>query len=126
MKDHQIAELVNKITKEIQPLCPEHQSLRARVSSAVNKYFDETDHDYVSLNEKSVIQTFGGEAFIDNWEFAEYGIDFGEVAIHNVSPTQMVGLACTMVDHLLLNGHRFEIQRTYEQDQHTRLVYLKS
>lgn len=43
MKDHQIAELVNRITKEVQPLCPEHQSLRARVSSATTKHLKEID-----------------------------------------------------------------------------------
>jgi hypothetical protein len=124
MKDHQIAELINRITKEIQPLCPEHESLRTRVSSAANKYLDEIDHDSVGLEDESVTQTFGGESFIDGWEFAEYGIDFGEVSVYNISPVQMVDLALKMVDHLILNGHRFEIQKTGEQDQCTRLVYL--
>ncbi len=84
-----------------------------------------TTLDSFKLDEKSVIQTFGGESWIDGWEFREYGIDFGEVSIHNISPAQMVSLAQTIVDHLILNGHRFEIQKTYEQDQHTRLAYLK-
>jgi hypothetical protein len=41
MKDHEIAELVNQLTKAVQPLCPAHQSLRQRISTVVTGFFRE-------------------------------------------------------------------------------------
>lgn len=38
MKDHEIAQLVNQIKKELEPICS-NQSLRARISKAVVDYF---------------------------------------------------------------------------------------
>ncbi len=84
---------------------------------------DEKDH--IDLDGTESLYTFGGESYIDDFEFAEYGIDFGNVAISKISPKQMIALASIMVDHLILNGHRFEIQKTHEQDQTERLVYIK-
>lgn len=68
--------------------------------------------------------TFGGESCIDGIEYAEYGINFGDVSIHDITPEQMIALAKVMVDHLLLNGHRFEIRKTHQQDQREELVCL--
>jgi len=82
----------------------------------------EENKDALTLEGDERLCTFGGESFIDDIEFAEYGIDFGKRAIHGINPKQMVALACIMVDHLLINGHRFEIQKTHEQDQTLRLV----
>lgn len=74
------------------------------------------------LNGNEHVYTFGGESWIDDIEFAEYGIDFGDCAIHGMLPAQAILLATTLVDHLMLNGHRFEIVKTGEQDQRERLV----
>jgi hypothetical protein len=82
----------------------------------------EENKDAFTLDGDERIYTFGGESLMDDFEFAEYGIDFGKRAIHGITPQQMVALACIMVDHLLINGHRFEIQKTHEQDQTLRLV----
>ena len=84
---------------------------------------DEDEH-YYKLDGTEHIQTFGGESWIDDWRFADYGISFEKCAVTNLTPEQMIGLACIMVDHLLINGHRFEIRKTYEQDQTERLVCL--
>ncbi len=84
------------------------------------------EKDYIDLDGTESLYTFGGESYIDDFEFAEYGIDFGgKVAVGKISPKQMIALAQIMVDHLILNGHRFEIQKTHEQDQRERLVYIK-
>ncbi len=78
----------------------------------------------VRMNGTERIYTFGGESWIDDFRHADYGIDFEKISIYNLSPKQMIALACIMVDHLLLNGHSFEVQRTHEQDQTERLVCL--
>jgi hypothetical protein len=81
--------------------------------------------DHVMLDGNEVLSTYGGEAWLDHdYRFAEYGLDLGKVSVGGLTPDQMASLACIMVDHLLLNGHRFEIRKTHEQDQHTRLVRL--
>jgi len=125
MKDHKIAELVNAITKKIEPLCPGLQSVRMRVSGAIVESLKEIEDGYFELEEDSEIGTDGGEGWLDHdYHFAEYGIRLGEVHIGNISPLQMIYLAQVMVDHLLINGHKFEIQKTGEQDQRERLVCL--
>lgn len=68
------------------------------------------------------IGTFGGESYIDGFEFNEYGISFGDNSIYGLSPEQMIRLVCIATDHLILNGHEFEIQETHEQDQRKRLI----
>lgn len=78
--------------------------------------------DTLSVAPGDHVATFGGESYIDGIVFDDYGIQIGSISIHNVKPHQMIGLACAMVDHLLLNGHRFELRPTHEQDQRTRLV----
>jgi hypothetical protein len=80
--------------------------------------------DSFRMDGKENLQTFGGEAWIDGYDFSDYGIDFEKVSVHGLTPDQMATLACKMVDHLLINGHSFELRRTHEQDQHTRLVRL--
>lgn len=70
--------------------------------------------------------TFGGEAWIEEDYYADYGIDFEKVAVFGLTPDQMAELACVIVDHLILCGHRFEIRKTGEQDQRERLVKIAS
>ena len=78
----------------------------------------------IILNGGEEITTFGGEEGILP---GEYGISFdGEVFVSNLSPIQAVQLVCILGDHLLLNGHKFKIMDTNEQDQKQRLVYVKN
>ncbi len=86
---------------------------------------DNLEDTSVKLTGNETIYTFGGESYIDDFEFAEYGIDFEEVSIHGITPQQAISLACILVDHLLINGHRFEVQKTGEQDQRERLIVVK-
>lgn len=79
----------------------------------------------VRLDGTENITTFGGEAWIDDDKYAEYGINFDKISIHRITPSQMVNLACVIVDHLLLCGHKFKIIKTNEQDQTERLIIEK-
>jgi hypothetical protein len=81
---------------------------------------------HVTLDGTESLFTFGGETWEDDWQHADYGIDFNKVSVSGLTPNQMTTLACIMVDHLILNGHDFEIRKTCEQDQHTRLVHVSS
>jgi len=79
----------------------------------------------IRLDGTENITTFGGEAYLDNYEFAEYGINFDKISIDRITPIQMVKLACTIVDHLLLCRHKLKIINTNEQDQTERLIEEK-
>lgn len=100
---------------------------RVQEEWAEDESMTDEDDPYVKLDGTERPYTFGGEAWIDDGlHFAEYGIDFEKVAISGITPDQMAQLACVMVDHLILCGHRFEIQKTREQDQTERLVKISS
>lgn len=51
------------------------------------------------------IGTWGGE----HDHRSEYGLRMGDVDIHDISPEEFCNLACEIVNHLMVNGHRFEI-----------------
>lgn len=85
---------------------------------------EEPQHEYVKLDGKESLSTYGGEASGDDFDFAEYGIDFQKCSVGGITPPQMIQLACAMVDHLMLCGHKFEIYATHGQDQTHRLVCL--
>jgi penicillin-binding protein-related factor A (putative recombinase) len=84
-------------------------------------------NSYTSLysRKKEDISTYGGEYQGDDFELSEYGIQFGDFSVNEITPEQMIHLAKTIVDHLILNGHRFEIAKTEWQDQVFELKYLK-
>lgn len=77
----------------------------------------------IRLEGNELIYTFGGEAWIDDDKFQEYGINFDKIFIHGIKPSQMVQLALVVVDHLLLCGHKFRIVETGEQDQRQKLLH---
>lgn len=80
--------------------------------------------DYHTLRGDETLSTFGGEYWSDCVEFSEYGIDLSVVSVHGVSPKQAIALACTLVNHLVRNGHDFELRKGTHQDQHTELVCI--
>lgn len=53
--------------------------------------------------------TFGGEFSDGESHFANYGLDLGEISISDISPAQYKSLAVDIINHLLVNGYRFEI-----------------
>ena len=78
----------------------------------------------IEVDANETIETFGGECNCDP-EISEYGLSIGEVTIYGIQPKQMVKLAQKIVDHLIVNGHRFAIIKTNIQDQPERLGVLK-
>jgi hypothetical protein len=57
--------------------------------------------------------TFGGEYWADGYEFAEYGLDMGDICFYNLSPDQMKQLGLQIINHLMTCGHQFEILQDY-------------
>lgn len=69
-------------------------------------------------DENAIIQTSGGEL---SGTLDDYGIGIGDFCFYGLTGKQMEQLCCLIHDHLYLNGHRFEIIETGEQDQKQRL-----
>lgn len=60
--------------------------------------------------EGDFINVCGGEyVFDDNYNLAEYGIQIGDLFISEMTPEEYKRLAIAMVNHLGVNGHRFEL-----------------
>lgn len=64
----------------------------------------------VELDEEDkYIQTFGGESYIDEFEFKDYGIQMGAVTVAGLTPEQYMQLGLSIINHLMANGHDFKI-----------------
>ena len=125
LKPHQIEELSQNLASEIDCSCESKVNLAARFQATIENYLQNNEAGYYELEKEDFIGTYGGEGWLDHdYHFAEYGIQLGDVSIEEITPKQMIRLAQVIVDHLLINGHRFEIQKTGEQDQTERLVCL--
>jgi hypothetical protein len=75
----------------------------------------ESNDIYIGLDGDETFNTFGGESSDpDMGGFNYYGIQsFGkdeEFSIGNITPTQMINLGCSIISHLMINGHSFEIK----------------
>ena len=71
------------------------------------------------------IQTYGGETWIDNQEFNDYGIQIGDLSISGLTGDDMEKLAIEMVNHLMINGHRFKIEKS-EKDQDVPYIFTST
>lgn len=60
------------------------------------------------------LQTFGGEFWDDDFHFQDYGIALGDLTITSLSPETMKKLGVEIINHLIINGHRFEIRNSTE------------
>lgn len=62
-------------------------------------------------------QTFGGE-FTDPeaGTFDDYGFQLGDLTVHNLTGEEFSKFVCSAMNHLMLNGHRFEFVKTGEID----------
>jgi hypothetical protein len=78
--------------------------------------------EFVELNGSETLTTFGGEGAERDGTWDEYGLDLGQVSVHGVTPAQAIRLACTLVDHLVRNGHDFELRKGTHQDQRIALI----
>lgn len=54
------------------------------------------------------ITTFGGESYIDDYEFDEYGIQCDDMQIWHIPSSGFKKLAVRMINHLMVNGHEFK------------------
>jgi len=72
-------------------------------------------------DENALIQTSGGEM---PGTLDDYGIGIGDFNIYGLTGKQMEKLCCLIHDHLYLNGHRFKIVETSEQDQRQKLEVI--
>lgn len=57
--------------------------------------------------------TFGGESWVYDYNICEYGLNIGDVTIYRISPDQFKRLAVSMMNHLMINGHDFLIDRDH-------------
>jgi len=76
-----------------------------------------------NYDKNNFINIFGGESWIDDIYFDDYGIQIGDLSISDLSSEAMKELAQQIVNHLLLNGHKAEIRETGEQDQKEELIF---
>jgi len=75
----------------------------------------ESNDIYIGLDGDETFHTSGGESSDpDMGGFNYYGIQsFGkdeEFSIGNITPAQMIELGCSIISHLMINGHSFEIK----------------
>jgi len=61
-------------------------------------------------------QTFGGEGHCDDFDIDDYGFSFGEVSIYGITGKELSKFVCSAMNHLMVNGHRFEFVNTGHQD----------
>lgn len=71
--------------------------------------------NYETDENETFCQTYGG---VD-----DYGIQIGDLSISGIPSKLMVRLACEMVNHLIINGHQFELKEINEQDQKIEFTY---
>jgi len=53
------------------------------------------------------IHTFGGED--ESLDIKEYGIQIGDLTMSDLTPWQMKELGVKIINHLISNGHNFDI-----------------
>jgi hypothetical protein len=63
--------------------------------------------------------TFGGECWIDDLELDAYGIQIGDLSVSNIPSEVLKRLVVEAVNHLITNGHRFQIVPPNHQDVKT-------
>lgn len=62
------------------------------------------------LEEDVHVGTFGGEHHHYDYSMEDYGITIEELSISGLTPKHFKELAVTMINHLMINGHRFEFK----------------
>jgi len=74
------------------------------------------------------VGTFGGYSNIDDLVTDDFGIqlysDEQVVSVSGLPAHVLAALVCIAADHLCLNGYRFKVQETGEQDLRRRLVVV--
>jgi hypothetical protein len=77
---------------------------------------NEMEYKHFELTGTEEIKSYGGEFEGEGIALSHYGLDFGEFTVGDITPKQMENLACEIVNHLLLAGHKFEFKKNSDQD----------
>jgi len=65
-----------------------------------------------SITSAEMIHVFGGEAYLDDdYQIAEYGIQFDNLTIKDIPPHQLKRLGLSIINSLMTCGHDFTIDR---------------
>ena len=59
-------------------------------------------------------QTFGGEMEDDLGRIDDYGFQLGSLTVSGLVGAEFAQFVCSAMNHLMLNGHRFEFVKTGE------------
>jgi hypothetical protein len=65
--------------------------------------------DFIEYKVENNISTFGGESY--DLDINSYGIQLGYLTLDELSSEQMKTLGIAIINHLAVNGHRFELGR---------------
>ena len=80
--------------------------------------------NYETDKDETFCQTYGGQEWLESdYEVDDYGIQIGDLSISGIPSKLMVRLACEMVNHLIINGHKFELKEINEQDRKIEFKY---
>ncbi len=63
----------------------------------------------IDLSGEGVLGTYGGCFIDESGTFDDYGIQAGCITLSGIREKQMTQLAIDMINHLILNGRRFEL-----------------
>ena len=67
------------------------------------------------------VGTFGGEYQDEGNLYSQYGIQIDDLSVDGLDPDEFKKLAVLMVNHLILNGHSFELVPKPCQDMYQEL-----
>ena len=74
------------------------------------------------VSDQLYVGTYGGE-YDDNYgSYARYALQIDDLSIHGFSPEEFKKLAILMINHLIANGHSFELIPNPNQDIHQELL----
>jgi hypothetical protein len=73
------------------------------------------EYGYMQWEPSDYFHTFGGEAWLEEDSYLnEYGLDFsGAIAIEKIPASEMIKIGTTIINHLMICGHRFEIKNDH-------------
>lgn len=69
-----------------------------------------SENDTCEIEIGSFINVYGGEAWVDDFEIREYGIQLGDLSLCELTPEEYKSLGIQIINHLMSNGHNFEIR----------------
>lgn len=81
----------------------------------------------ITLQGNETVSTSGGEFESEDISLSHYNLAIGDTHISQFTPEQFSALACEMINHLIVNGHRFGFNHNTHQDVNVEFVeYLEN